>query len=366
MRPQRPRKQLRIWPHRCVAPLALIAGLLSGVPGAICAEPASWPLLCSRLSDLAGVLTDRRDRGEALDSAVSAEMPQLRIIQDRAVAVEIAQQVYATPSLDRNQEAEAIYAKCVTPLQAGIAPKPAVPKTLASKPVEPRAPAPTPQPVLAQPLLAPPVLSLGTSAALTDLEPIPLRPGPNRISRLAPDGRDGSVSLLWRDEGGGRGQDVFVVRLFSRDDAGWRDVRLPDTEAPASGVIADEPLHGDDMLRSVRFARGNLDGQPATLLLIVTRDEGQDRSATDATYDIYRLAQNNGRDIFQRIVHRRLPDRTCNADMALSIASGLPLRSSYRGPRNASGAFTRDGCRPTIARQPDAQTAGVQPRIVPE
>lgn len=180
---------------------------------------------------------------------------------------------------------------------------------------------------------------------ITDLVPIPLQLGPNHIARFAPDGREGNVFLAWHDEGGGRGHDIFLVTVPNKRSGNWRAVGLlQDGNSSQDVTITDDPNRGDDMLRSIRFARGKVDGENATLLLTATRADNGNARASSTTYEVYRLMQIGGRDGFKRIASRLLPDWYCNADMALSVASGLPLRSSYRGPRDVDGSFTKDGC----------------------
>lgn len=309
---------------RYMASPTLVAALLMAAPHAARAEPASWRHLCQGLGDFAGLVADYRNQGKTLQQAVAAAFPELHVMPDRVVATEVARQVYATPNLNRDQEVAAIFTKCVTPT-GGEAP---------SRP---------------------------STIRITALEAIPLQPGLNRIGQFAPDGRDATITLTWRDEGGGRGQDVFLVAMPGTDGTGWQDVGLLQAgAAPAArDVISDEPHRGDDMLRSVRFARGKVNGENATLLLAASRVERDDSAASDTTYEVWRLVRKDGRDGFERIVRQALPDRYCNADMALSIESGLPLRNSYRGPRTGDGVFTRDGCedRKAIVGRPPASTA---------
>ena len=181
---------------------------------------------------------------------------------------------------------------------------------------------------------------------ITDLVPIPLDLGVNRIPRFAPDGRDGMIVLAWHDEGGGSGHDVFLVTMPSRSGMERRDVGVSGGGDLSRGAtIRDDPNHGDNMLRSVRFARGRVDGRDATLLLVATRTDAGDNAPSLTLYEVYRLIRSGDADMFAHIASRVLPDRYCNADLALSVASGLPLRRSYRGPRGADGGFTQDGCR---------------------
>lgn len=311
---------------RFLAPLTLVAALMMAAPHAVRADPMSWRQLCQGVGEFAGLLTDYRNQGKTMRQAVAAAFPGLRVTPDRVVAAEVARQVYATPGLNRTQEIAAIFTRCLAPPEGGTPPE--------------------------------------QTTRITGLEAIPLQPGPNHIERFAPDGREATIMLTWRDKGGGRGQDVFLVTMPSKDSTGWQGVGMPQSSAApeASGVISDEPHWGDDMLRSIRFARGKVDGENATLLLIASRVEGEESAASDTTYEVYHLVQKDGWDGFERIVRHVLPDRYCNADMALTIASSLPLRSSYRGPRTVDGVFTRNGCNDAKAfggRLPSSTATGL-------
>ncbi len=292
-----------------LARLIVVAGLAVTAPGGARAQSTSWHRLCRGLSEFAGRVTDYRNQGRSLQEAVGVAFPELRVTTDHVVASEIAQQVFATPGLGREQEIATIFTKCMTP---------AVDQTRS----EPQ-----------------------SKGLVTDLVAIPLQPGPNRVTRFAADGRDADITLAWRDEGSGHGRDIFLITMPSKDGTGWRSVDLlQDGASASSGLIADDPHRGDDTLRSLRFARGKVEGQDATLLLIATRSKPDSSAASDAVYEVYRLVQIDGRDGFARIARHVLAGGYCNADMALSVASGLPLRSSYRGPRDANSGFTKDGC----------------------
>ncbi len=133
------------------------------------------------------------------------------------------------------------------------------------------------------------------------------------------------MNLTWQDDGDGRGHDVFTVAI-------------PDTGPVAvggGGTVTDDPGNDRDMRRSVRFARGQVDGANAILLLIADREPGG--GPTPTWYHVYRLVQQGSHHWFAPLATERLPTGFCNADMALSIASGLPLRASYRGPHTANG-----------------------------
>lgn len=182
---------------------------------------------------------------------------------------------------------------------------------------------------------------------VTNLEAIPLQIGPNSVPRFSPDGREALIMLAWYDDPAGYGHDVFLVTMPNQHE-NWRIVGLLKQDAaPAEATIRDKPKGGEDVVRSVRFARGKLDGDDATFLLIATRNDRDGPGASDTAYEVFRLAQLDGRDVFERVSRRTLPVQYCNADMALTVASGLPLRTSYRGRRDPDGSFTRDGCEGT-------------------
>ncbi|MBV8613852.1 MAG: hypothetical protein JOY66_08785 [Acetobacteraceae bacterium] len=166
----------------------------------------------------------------------------------------------------------------------------------------------------------------------------------NRIAPATVAGGVVEVVLGWRDDGDGRGHDVFTVKAPGQSD-------------PSKAVTIADDLHdGDDALSGVRFAHGDVDGQPAVLLLTATRALPAAKAVPTATvFAIYRLVPGEpgagppaGFELLER---RTLAGRFCNADRALSEATALPLRRSYRGPRDAEGRFTANGCpEPTATR----------------
>lgn len=189
----------------------------------------------------------------------------------------------------------------------------------------------------------------GAKQRLSDLVPIPLQSGVNRIPAFAPDGREGLVVLGWRDNGNAHGYDLALVLLQAGRGGPWNVVRVEGRDGDRSDRWSDgvtsAPHTGDDAVRTFRFARGRVDGEPATLLLVAARDqEGAIPDPSRVTFDVYRLehAPDVGTtpDHFTPFLRDRPPGLYCNADMALSRRFGLPLRASYAGPKTA------DGCPP--------------------
>jgi hypothetical protein len=198
------------------------------------------------------------------------------------------------------------------------------------------------------------VAANGAEPRLTDVVPIPVRAGINTIASLAPDGRSGTVVLGWRDNGNAHGYDVFVVLLPTR--AGGKDWNVVGF-VPSNGEngaledsIRDAPHEGDDVVRSVRFARGRVDGVDSTLVFVANRVIGGDGipAPTPVDFTLYRLARGAEvgvtTDVFQIAGQWHTEARFCNAEIALTVAFRLPLRASYEGPKNKDGKPTPDGC----------------------
>lgn len=181
---------------------------------------------------------------------------------------------------------------------------------------------------------------------ITDLVPIPLQSGANTIPALSPDGRDGLVVLGWRDNGNAHSYDLVMVLLQAGKGGPWTVVRFeaPRGRAAAQGsdTLRDDPHTGDDVVRAFRFARGTVDGKPATLLLTATRQSAVPEPSP-VEFQVLRLEHapeiGTTPDHFTPILVDRPSDLFCNADLALSRRFGLPLRPGYSGAKTPNGCF---------------------------
>ncbi len=250
------------------------------------AQATDWTRTCDvvgRFAELVSVARDERQpAGRAtLEARQLLNHPDV-LVPD--VANEITRQGYETPGLAPGKEAASFRKRCLTPIWTNID--------------------------VAQP-------TIGT------LTPIKLSIGVNHIA--AREG-DFDLTLSWKDDGNGRGHDVFIATI-----PGAGAILMPEGYS-----ISDDPADDQDMRRSVRFARAELGGENAVVLLTTQRDPG--RGATRTTYRMYRLMHDPKGFRFVLLTERPLPSHYCNADAALSVASGLKLRESYRGAR------TMDGC----------------------
>lgn len=174
----------------------------------------------------------------------------------------------------------------------------------------------------------------------TELKPIPLAQGVNRISDFSRDGREALVVLGWRDNGNAHGFDVFMVMLpTSKGGSDWNIVLGPDGKE----VIVDQPHLGEDMVRSVRFARGKLDGFNDTFLITATREveEGYAEPAT-TRIGFHKLSGGfidigTTFDYFETVYEFTTEKQYCNAEYALQSELGLPARQKFEGVDPATG-----------------------------
>jgi hypothetical protein len=267
---------------------AVVLAILSMAVGVPAHAAPDWTRLCAGVGHFAALVAAARNQGHSAREALARvrQILPLPSVSMPAVADEITRQVYARSTWDEEQAEQAMRAKCLMPVNPPAEPVPA------------RRP------------------------AISGLAPIKLNIGVNTIERATPDGSALEITLAWKNDGRGRGHDAFAAVV-----PGAGTVATPD-----GSELVDDPAGDLDMRRSVRFARGQVDGADALLLLIATR--GPD-GATD--YRGFRLVADRAGYRFTPLLEQRLASHYCNADVALSAASGLPLRASYRGLHTATG-----------------------------
>ena len=180
----------------------------------------------------------------------------------------------------------------------------------------------------------------------TDLAPIPLKPGPNTIAHFAPDGRGAIVTLGWRENGNAHGYDLYLVLM--EGNSGASEVVGFDTLTPDGGgfedTIRDDPHTGEDVVRSVRFVRGKIDGQPGTFVFVAERGLDPEEGIPGPSlvdYIVFKLVPGEGvgttSDMFEPVEKLQSTTKFCHAEKALLKQYGLPLTKSYGGPDTADG-----------------------------
>lgn len=165
----------------------------------------------------------------------------------------------------------------------------------------------------------------------TALVPITLSAGMNPFSDIAGTGQDGSIAQLWRQNNKVRGQHVFLVTVG-------------DTAATLEGrdQIIDAPDVGDDMIRSVRFARGNHGGRATLYMLIASRDIGPspyDAAVTHIqTFALVPRGSGGGNAFaFAPVRAFVAAAKYCHADAALLAELNFPLSPLYAGRVTPTG-----------------------------
>lgn len=162
--------------------------------------------------------------------------------------------------------------------------------------------------------------------------PLRLRAGTTVVPNIAGDGRGGSITLDWVENGNAWGYDIFTVRVGN-------------SVATVDGAdrFTDQPHTGDDMIRAVRFAKGRYGGRSTTFAFVAQRIVSNSvPEAAPTQIRVFALVRNDsgvGTPYqFVRVRAFRARRLYCNADVALTREAGLPARVGQGGAR------TLDGC----------------------
>ncbi len=188
----------------------------------------------------------------------------------------------------------------------------------------------------------------GSSPRVAVLQPIILHDGVNTVPNFLPNHAVATIVQAWRENGNAHGHHDWMVLGPATEGHGAVEVTLVD---PASkqldDVIGDAPFDGERVFGTVRFARGTVDGKPASLLLRAALDDlpsGIPADHASATVQIFRLEGTNGDPgdsplEFRRVSSVTTAKRYCNAELALSQVLAVPLPADYGGPNKIDGCF---------------------------
>lgn len=168
---------------------------------------------------------------------------------------------------------------------------------------------------------------MAVASAPAALTPITLAPGINALPDIAGTGEDGSIAQLWRQNNKVRGQHIFLVKVGN-------------TTALLEGrdQINDAPDVGDDMIRSVRFARGDYRGTSTLYMLIANRDIGPSPYAAAPTHiQSFALVKNHEGFDFTPVRSFVATEKYCHADAALLAELNFPLSPTYAGRATPTG-----------------------------
>ncbi len=174
---------------------------------------------------------------------------------------------------------------------------------------------------------------------ITQLHEINIKPGPNQIDLFVSDGRSGLVTLGWRDLGNGVGYRVYSVMIPNSNPLrGWDIVPVEPAASEAQGHEALE------VSGSVRFARGWLDGAPATLLITARRDPAASSDPSTPVkmmLDTYRLVTARSGDgaetAFEPVTSALSRHEFCSPDLAIAREFDIAVPSTYTGHNQTDG-----------------------------
>lgn len=183
---------------------------------------------------------------------------------------------------------------------------------------------------LIAPVFATAALAGAPPATLT---PIELDQGVNEIPNIAGDGEDGRISVDWRENGNAWGYHIFMVR------AGGSIVTVDGEDR-----FTDQPHTEEDVITSVRFARGRHEGRETIFALVSDRTIIESVPAPALTTIKIFVLQRNDEPLgtpyqFLQLVERQAKREYCNADMALKTELGFPLPRDYSGSKAVDGCF---------------------------
>ncbi|UAK23341.1 hypothetical protein [Sphingomonas nostoxanthinifaciens] len=183
---------------------------------------------------------------------------------------------------------------------------------------------------------------------MTAIKPIGLHDGVNVVPAFLPDGAPATIVQAWRANGNAHGHHDWLVLAATAEGHGAGEVTLVDPEGDRrGGVISDAPFDGERVLDAVRFAHGQANGRPASLMVESRLDDPPSHIPADhatATIRIFRLEATGGAPgesplEFRLIATRRTGKRYCNADLAMAQTLSLPLPTTYGGPNRIDGCF---------------------------
>lgn len=195
----------------------------------------------------------------------------------------------------------------------------------------------------------------GAAPDISHLKEIQVGYGISTIKHFAPDDRDATILKVWRENFNAHGYMLFVVmlprsavRLPRAGALSVVSVEQPD-DAPLD-VLRDDPHTGEDVVRSIRFARAEIAGVSATLPIIAERliSFGDGKSyvgLSPVEITVYQLDTHGEQccrtpDMFLPVAVLHPPGGYCHADKALAKALGLALPVDYHGPNTDDGCAT--------------------------
>ena len=188
-------------------------------------------------------------------------------------------------------------------------------------------------------------VALADNPSITNLQIIELKDGANPVPGLDPkSGEDGLIVQAWRGNGNAHGYNLYVVMIHVAEPRdSWQLVEVEKNDKDPSGeglldTLRDDPLTGEDIAHSVRFAKGRLDGKPATFLFTADRDLSRIQTLYDpvpVSITLYTLVSSEwpiGTTplVFRKVEEHRTVRKYRNAECALAADMNLPVPAANK------------------------------------
>ena len=181
---------------------------------------------------------------------------------------------------------------------------------------------------------------------ITQIAPISLDFGVNKVPGFLLDGSAATIVEAWRGNGNAHGYSAWMVLTGPSEGNPVGLALFDDGEGHELATIRDDPFDGERTLGSVWFARARVDGEPASIVIDAHLDWTDGKPLADherATIEIYRLAA-SGEGIglpleFVWIATLRTEKRYCNVDLAVRDTLGMVLPADLPGPNQANGCY---------------------------
>ncbi|MES2444013.1 MAG: hypothetical protein V4574_14385 [Pseudomonadota bacterium] len=187
---------------------------------------------------------------------------------------------------------------------------------------------------------------LPASPRITEIAPVALGFGVNKVPGFLPGGGAATIVRAWRGNGNAHGYSAWMVLTGPSEGNAVGLAPFADGEELPVETIRDNPFDGERTIGAVRFARALVDGTPASIAIKADLDGTDGRPFADherATIKVYRLVVNDeglGPPLeFVRIAALHTDKRYCNAELALRDTLGIPLPAGHAGPNRDDGCF---------------------------
>ena len=175
--------------------------------------------------------------------------------------------------------------------------------------------------------------------------PIKVHPGVNHVRAILPYGATATIIQAWRGNGPAHGYHLGMVLTGASEGKAVGLAAVEQSGDVHNETIRDDPFDAERALGDVRFARAQVDGRTASVVIAayVKGTQGVLADHRKATVTVNRLEATEvgiGAPLsFARVAMLPSTKRYCNVDLALRNILGVALGDDYAGPSRIDGWF---------------------------